>query len=117
MQPGGSSFQNDLYSNMPNASLAFTMWSNTFGNMNMVITPPASMIPGKPDQVQAGFPSLPYLSLEALLYQQQSSNPVVAPPNILTGNTAGSQNINGQQTITNGAGQQVYTAGYSANGF
>jgi hypothetical protein len=117
MQPGGSSFQNDLYSNMPNASLAFTMWSNTFGNMNMVITPPAPMIPGKPDQVQAGFPSLPYLSLEALLYQQQSSNPVVAPPNILTGNTAGSQNINGQQTITNGAGQQVYTAGYSAQGF
>lgn len=117
MQPGGSSFQNQLYENMPNASLAFSMWSTTFGNMSMVITPPQSMIPGKPDQVQAGFPSLPNLSLEALLYQQQSSNPVVAPSNILSGNTSGSQNISNQQKITDGNGKQVYTAGYSAGGF
>lgn len=116
MQPG-SAFQNELYSNMPNASLAFTMWSNTFGNMNMMITPPQSMIPGKPDQVQAGFPGLPYLSLEALLYQQQSSNPVVAPPNILTGNTAGAQTIQGQSQIKDGNGNQVYVAGYSQGGF
>jgi hypothetical protein len=117
MYPSGSNFENDLSANIPNQSLMFTMYTTTFGNMSFMVTPPTSMIPGKPDQVQAGFPSVPYLSLEALLYQGQSSNPAVAPPNVLTGNTAGSQNINGQQTITNGAGQQVYTAGYSAQGF
>lgn len=117
MYPAGSNFQNDLYQNIPNMSLMFTMYSATFGNMNFTVTPPAPMIPGKPDQVQAGFPSVPYLSLEALFYNAQSSNPVVAPPNILSGNTSGAQNISGQQTIKDGNGNPVYVAGFQSEGF
>ena len=117
MFPSGSNFQNETMQNTANMSLAFMAFTPVFGNMNFIITPPNSMIPGKPDQVQAGFPSIPYFPLEGALYQGQTSNPMVAPPNILTGNTAGSQSIKGQQSITNGNGQQVYTAGYSASGF
>jgi hypothetical protein len=116
MQPG-SAFQNDLYSNMPNASMAFTMWSTTFGNMNMIITPPAPMIPGKPDQVQAGFPALPYQGIEALLYTQQASNPVVPANQVLTGQTTGAQNVSGQQTMKDNQGNTIYQAGYSQAGF
>lgn len=115
MYPSGSNFENELAQNIPNQSLMFTMYTTTFGNMNFTVTPPQSMIPGRPDQVQAGFPTVPYLSLEALLYQGQSSNPMVAPPNILSGNTAGAQNINGQQTMKDGNGNLIYSAGFTAN--
>lgn len=115
MYPSGSNFQNEMSANIPNQSMMMLMYTTTFGNMNFTITPPAPMIPGRPDQVQAGFPSIPYLSLEALLYEGQSSNPMVAPPNILTGNTAGVQNINGSQTMTDGNGKTIYSAGFTAD--
>lgn len=117
MYPSGSNFQNDMYQNIPNMSLMFTMYTTTFGNMNFMVQPPQSMIPGKPDQVQAGFPSIAYLSLEALLYQGQSSNPQQSPTNIYSGQTAGQQNISGQSTIKDGNGNTVYVAGYQAAGF
>lgn len=107
---GSSNFETSLYQNLPNASLAFTMWTTTFGAGNFMIQP------ASPQDQEAGFPSIPYLSLEALMYQQQMSNPVSAPNNILTGNTSGAQNISGQQTMKDGNGQTVYVAGYSANG-
>lgn len=98
MYEGGSQFQSQMYQNIPNMSLAFTMYTTTFGNGGFVIQP------ASPGEVQAGFSTVPYLSLEALLYQQQSSNPIVAPTNITSGSTAGTQNIQGTQTVTDSTG-------------
>jgi len=63
----------NLSGNIPNMSLAFTMYTAAFGNTSFQIQP---AIPGK---TQSAFPTIPYLSLEALLYQGQTSNPAVNP--------------------------------------
>jgi hypothetical protein len=98
MQPGGSAFQNELYSNIPSMAMMMTMYTTTFGNGAFVIQPASQ------GEVQDGFPTIPYLPLEAMIYQQQSSNPVVAPTNINTGSTAGTQNLQGTQTVTDQTG-------------
>lgn len=111
MYPGGSNYENEMYANVPNQSMMQTMYTTTFGNMSFVVQPP---MPGKTGN---GFPSVPYISLEALLYQGQASNPQVSPTNVYTGQTSGTQNIAGQQTIKDGNGNTVYVAGYSQSGF
>jgi len=63
-----------------------------------------TVTPANPGQIQIGFPSVPYLSLESLLYNGQMSNPVVAPTNIQTGSTAGTQNVSGNLTTTDNTG-------------
>lgn len=106
---GESSFQSSLYSNIPNVSLMFTMYSTTFGNGGFMVQP------ASPGEVQTGFPSVPYLSLEAMLYQQQSSNPIVAPTNIQSGGSAGVQNISGTQTATDNTGTIRVSIGNTSN--
>lgn len=106
MYPSGSNFENEIYSNTPNMSLMFTMYSTTFGNMNFMVQP---SMPGK---VGDGFPTVPYLPLEALIYQQQSSNPVVAPNNVLTGQNIGQQRIGGLSTMDDQFGTNRYMQGY-----
>jgi len=91
---GSSQFQSDIYENVANMSLAFTMYSTTFGNGNFIIQPPSK------GEVGQGYPSVPYLSLEALIYQQQSSNPAVSPHTVLAGSTAG-QAVNSSTTTQN----------------
>lgn len=88
MQPitQGQGFQSDAYSNIPNMSLAFTMYTTTFGNGSFVIQPPMA------NAIGDDFPSVPYLSLEAVLYEAQSSNPATAAVNV-TGGTAISQSV------------------------
>lgn len=93
MFPGGSSFQNDLYQNIPSMSLAFTMNSPVFGNGTFVVQP------ASPGEVQAGYPSIPYFPLEAVIYQQQSSNPQTAPTSITGGSNIGQQVISSTQTV------------------
>lgn len=95
---GDSQFSSELSQNVPNASLMMMMYSGTFGNMGFTVQP------ATPGNVQGGFPSVPYLSLEALLYNAQSSNPIVSPNNIQTGSTAGVQNISGTHTVTDNTG-------------
>lgn len=92
------SYQSQTAQNAPNASMMMMAYSATFGNMAFTVQP------ASPGEIQSGFPSVPYLSLESLLYNQQMSNPVVAPTNIQTGSTAGTQNISGQQTVTDSTG-------------
>lgn len=84
MYPQGGDYQSDTDSNTPNESMAFTMYTTTFGNGSFSIQAPPSI-----DDVQAGFPTVPYLSLESILYQQQASNPNYAPTNSVGGATAG----------------------------
>ncbi len=74
------------------------MYSAMFGNMAFQVMPASGGVK------QKGYPSIPYVSLEALLYNQAMSNPIVAPSNIQTGSTAGTQNIEGGQTVTDSTG-------------
>jgi hypothetical protein len=98
MYPGGSNFENDLYQNIPSMALAFTMYSTTFGNGAFVVQP------ASPGEVQSGFPSVPYLPLEAMIYQQQASNPLSAPVNTLSGSNTGQQVISATQTANDSTG-------------
>jgi hypothetical protein len=109
MYPGGSSFQNEITSNIPNMSLMFTMYTTTFGNQSFMVQP------ASPGEVQAGFPSVPYLSLEALLYQGQSSNPQTSPTNVMTGSSSGTQNTSGTQTVTDSTGNVRVAIGNLSN--
>lgn len=98
MYDSGSSFQNDLYSNIPSMALAFTMLSPIFGNGTFVVTP------SSPGEVQAGFPSVPYLPLEAMIYQQQSSISQTEPTSITGGSNTGQQVIQSSQTANDSTG-------------
>jgi hypothetical protein len=105
-----SSDSQETYENMPNMSMMFTMYSTTFGNGAFIIQPPS------PGEVGQGFPSVPYLPLEAIFYQQQASNPLSSPVNTLSGSNVGEQVIQGQYTSTDGAGTSRYMQGYQSSG-
>lgn len=91
-------FQSEVSQNAANPSMMMLMYSAVFGNMAFQV------VPASKGEVQDGFNTVPYLSLEGLLYNGQMSNPIVAPHNIQTGSTAGTQNIQGSQTITDASG-------------
>jgi hypothetical protein len=95
---GQSAFQSEMMANIPNSSMMMMQYSATFGNMGFMVQP------ATPGEIQEGFPSVPYLSLESLLYNGQMSNPVVAPTHIMTGSTAGTQNVAGNLTTTDNTG-------------
>lgn len=105
MFPSNSNFESDMYQNIPTAALAFTMYTTTFGNGNFIIQPPM------PNDVGDGFPTIPYLSLEALLYQQQASNPQSAPINTFAGSNTGQQVISSTQTSNDSTGTPRYLLG------
>ena len=91
-------FQSDVNANAPNRSMMFTMYTTTFGNLNFMIQPTS------PGEVGSGFPSVPYLSLEALLYNQQASNPNVSPVNTMAGSNTGQQVISSTQSANDSTG-------------
>lgn len=93
-----SGYQSELTQNVANASMSFLMYSAVFGNMN------SQIMPASPGKIQAGFPSVSAPSLKSLLYNQQMSNPAISPSNIRSGSTAGTQNIQGGQTVTDSNG-------------
>lgn len=99
----------DASVNTPSAALAYTAFSTVFGNYNFVVTP------ATPGKVDLGFPSIPYLSLEALLFSQASSNPAVVPTNILGGTNVSEQAITGQQTASDSTGTTRISTGFSNN--
>lgn len=106
-QGGGSDFENELYQNVPNMSLMFTMYSPMFGNGNFMIQP------ASPGEVQDGFPAIPYMPLEALIYQQMASSPFTQPAYNIGGDSAGQQNITGTQTAKDSFGTTRYQIGVS----
>lgn len=99
--------QSDTSVNTPSAALAYTAFSVVFGNYNFEVTPPT---PGK---VGLGFPSIPYLSLEALLYSQAAANPAVSPTNLISGTNVGEQATTGQQTSRDSTGTTRVSDGFS----
>jgi hypothetical protein len=101
-------FESQISANMPNASMMMLAYSSTFGNINFMIQP------SNKGSFQEGFVTIPYLSLEALLYNGQMSNQTVAPRQIQTGSTAGTQNLQGGTTVTDANGNirvQIGTTG------
>lgn len=79
-------------------SMLPSMYSTTFGNGAFEVRPP------KKNRMEDGFPTIPYIPIEAIFYQQQSNTPAVSPQNITTGSTSGILNIRGSQTVTDGTG-------------
>lgn len=87
----------NLAVNMPNASLMYSTYTPTFGNLSFQIAPSMS------GEVNTNFGLIPYLSLEALIYQQQIQAQT-APVSILPGQNTGQQNVQGQYTVTDNTG-------------
>jgi hypothetical protein len=109
MYPSSGGFQSDVYANIPNMSLSFTMYTTTFGNGDFVIQP------ASPGEVQAGFPTVPYLSLEAVLYTQMSSNPAVSSYNVMAGVSTGQAQVGGVTTNRDSTGTTRNSQGYYSN--
>ena len=98
------------FKNAPNASLMFTMYSTTFGNGAFELLPPAT------GNMEDGFPSIPYLSLEAIIYQQQSSNPLSSPNQTIAGVSAGQQMIGSSQVAQDSTTTPRYYVGTQTTG-
>jgi hypothetical protein len=91
--------------NAPNLSFTATP---VFGNMNFNIQAPQT-----DTDVQPGFPALPYISLEALIFFQGLTNPSNAPYTLLGGASAGQQVISSSQTAQDATGTSRYQIGLS----
>jgi hypothetical protein len=92
--------------NAPNLSFTATP---VFGNMNFAIQAPQT-----DTDVQPGFPALPYVSLEALLFFQGMSNPMSSPYTLLGGASGGQQVISSNQTAKDATGTNRYQIGLSS---
>lgn len=87
----------DLAMNMPNTSMMYSTFTPIFGNLGFQIAP------SQTGEVNYGFGTMPYFSLEGLIYMQQV-NSATQPQRILPGQNTGQQNIRGQYTVTGAAG-------------
>jgi hypothetical protein len=86
------------------------MYTATFGNMNFTIQPSMT------GEVSNTFGIIPYMSVESVIYAQ-SANAQIDPGRVMSGQTAGQQNIQGQYTITDSNGLPRMVMGYSPGGF
>lgn len=98
---------NDTSVNAPSMALAYTAFSAIFGNYNLTVTPAT---PGRTD---LGFPFIPYLSLEAVLFSQAAANPAVAPTNVLGGSNVGQQATSGLSTSQDSTGTTRVSDGFT----
>ncbi len=106
MQP--SSQSQTLAQNTSGAQME--MYTATFGNMNFVLQPSMT------GEVSNTFGTVPYMSLESVIYAQQNEAQT-SPINIQSGQSQGSTNIQGQTTITDTNGLPRMVMGYSPGGF
>jgi hypothetical protein len=98
MEPMTSS--DDISVNMPNASLMYSSFTPTFGNLNFAIAPSMT------GEVSNTFGTVPYLSLEALIYMNQVQS-ATNQANTTSGQVTGQQNITGALTVTDNSGNIV----------
>jgi len=106
MQPNSQA--NTLAANTTGAPME--MYTATFGNMNFQIAPSMS---GK---VSNTFGTVPYVSLESIIYAQQMQAQM-SPTNIVSGQNSGQQKIQGSTTIQDSNGQNRMVMGFSPSGF
>lgn len=98
MQPMTST--DDIAQNMPNASLMYSTNTPIFGNLMFAIQPSPT------GEVSNTFGTIPYFSLEALIYMQQvqsQTNQV----NTTSKQMTGQQNVTGALTVTDNSGNVV----------
>jgi hypothetical protein len=88
----------------------YQTYTPTFGNLGFQIQPSMT------GEVSNTFGTIPYLSLEALIYQQQMQSQV-SPTTVLPGQNTGQQNIQGQYTVTDGSNNQRLVMGYSQGNY
>lgn len=100
----------DIAENMPNQAMMSSAFTPTFGNISFAI------FPSQTGEVSNSFGTVPYLSLEAIIYMQQV-NAQTSPVNVLPGQNTGQQNVQGQYTITDSTGNPRMVMGYSQGGF
>jgi hypothetical protein len=81
-----------------------------FGNMNFAIQPSMT------GEVSNTFGTVPYVSLESVIYAQQNEAQTY-PINIQSGQMQGQQNIQGNFTIQDANGLTRMVMGYSPSGF
>lgn len=81
------------------------MYSATFGNNSFTINPP------KTNNMEDGFPSIPYIPIEAIFYEQAASNPMAAPYTVLGGGGAGQQVIASNQIANDSTTTPRYIIG------
>ena len=94
----------DLAVNMPNASLMFASYTPTFGNLNFQIAPSMS------GEVSNTFGTIPYLSLEALIYNQQIQSQTNLA-NTTSTKITGTQTVTGNISVVNSQGNQTVQIG------
>lgn len=99
-----------LTQNTPNNSLMFATYTPTFGNMSFQI------MPSQTGRVSNTFGTIPYLSLESLVYMQQM-NAQISPTNVMSGQNGGQQNIQGSLTVQDSFGNARLQMGYQAGGY
>lgn len=109
MQPMSS--PSDISENMPNASMMYSTFTPIFGNLQFQIAP------SQTGSVNFNFGSIPYVSLEGLIYMQQLQAPT-QPSSIISGQHSGQQNVQGAITVTGAAGNVQVAIGNAtaANG-
>jgi hypothetical protein len=106
MQPNSQS--QNVAANTTGAQME--MYTATFGNMNFAIAPSMT------GEVSNTFGIVPYMSLESVIYAQ-SANSQIDPGRVMSGQTSGQQNIQGQTTIQDANGLTRMVMGYSPGGF
>jgi len=72
--------------------------------------------PSMTGEVSNTFGIVPYLSLENVI-QAQATNSQTSPINVMSGQSSGQQNIQGQYTIQDGNGLTRMVMGFSPGGF
>lgn len=106
MQPTQDS--TDLAANTSGAM--FQMYTSTFGNVNFQVSPSLT------GEVSNTFGTIPYVSLESIIYAQQMQAQI-SPTNIVSGQNTGQQNIQGSTTIQDANGLTRMVMGYSPSSF
>jgi hypothetical protein len=88
----------------------YEMYTSTFGNMNFAIAPSMT------GEVSNTFGTVPYVSLEAIIYGQ-SITAQTSPASITAGQNSGQQNIQGTTTVQDSSGITRIVMGFSPQGF
>lgn len=86
------------------------MYTATFGNVNFAVAP------SQTGEVSNTFGTVPYVSVESVIYAQ-NAQAQTSPISLLSGQNTGQQNIQGQYTITDANGLPRMVMGYSPGGF
>jgi hypothetical protein len=104
--------QNNYAANLAqNSSGAlYQMYTATFGNMNFQI------VPSQTGAVSNSFGTIPYVSLESIIYAQQI-NAQTSPVNIASGQNQGNQQIQGSYQIQDSNGLTRMVMGFVPSGF